>query len=452
LKILIVANGYPPTAVGGVETYTAELSRYLARQGHQVTVFCRESDFSSPDTTLTTEIVDQVKVVRVVNDFKHATSFRQTILDARMEQIFAQHIDREQPDLIHFNHLIALSARLPVIAARHHIPTVTTLHDFWTICHRVNLIDWRGRICPGPLHDVNCAACVVGGTFRQKLAQAIAKSASLVKKTLPVRFRRLLRAAIFESDDLPPALASSPEIFTERLALFTEAVLSSQRILVPSDYVRTQFASNGIPFDRIEVLPLGIEELQAVPALPRESDMLTFGAIGPLQPIKGLDIAIKAFRSVHGEQLRLKIYGRTDLFPRNHVRRVKELAETDSRVSLMGPFDPSDRSAVFATIDVLLIPSRAPETFSFVSREALALGKPVIAAQIGALPEVIHDGVNGFLFPPGEVQSLAKHITAFANDPNLIHRLTVPGPAKIINTIEHGTRMERIYQQILDKQ
>ncbi len=436
--------------MGGVETYTAELSRYLAGQGHQVTVFCRESDFLRPDYTLTTEIIDQVKIVRLVNDYKHSQSFRRTIVDSRLEQIFSDLLAAEQPDLVHFNHLIALSARLPLLASAQKIPTVIMLHDFWTICHRVNLIDWRDRICPGPLHGVNCAVCVVGGSLRQKTSEAIG-SAMQQAKGLFIPHRRLSTGSnLLEIEDPPPALASFPKIFKDRLALFTEAILSAQRILAPSEFVRSQFASNGIPSERIEVLPLGIEIQPALEVAKSAASVLTLAVIGPLQPIKGVDIAINAFRRVPGDQLRLLIFGRSDLYPREYARRVTSLAQTDSRIRLMGPFNPTDRNTVYASMDVLIVPSRAPETFSFVTREALALGKPVIAAHVGALPEVIKDGINGFLFPPGNIQTLAKHITAFANDPDLIKRLTVPGPVKILNTVEHGTQMEAIYHQILD--
>lgn len=451
MHILIVSNGYPPTAVGGVETYSAELSRYLARQGHQVTVFCRESDFSRPDYETTIEWVDQVKIIRVVNDYKHAHSFRQTIIDARLEQIFDEILKSEQPDLVHFNHLIALSARLPLIAAKRKIPAISTLHDFWMICHRVNLIDWRGRICPGPLHGVNCAVCVVGGTLRQKVSLAIGKTARMMKRFLPVPLRRMMRTRFLEEDDKPPALASSPEIFAERLSVFTEAILSCYRVLAPSEYVRSQFASNGIPAERIEVLSLGIEQLADIHKPQATSNLLTFAAIGPLQPIKGMDIAIKAFKKVPEENLRLNIYGRTDLFPRNHVRRVIELAQADPRVSLMGPFNPTDRASIFASFDVLIVPSRAPETFSFVAREALQMGKPVIAARIGALPEIIQHGINGFLFPPGEIQPLAGLLSLFTKDPDIIARLSIPGPVHILNTAEHAELLLAIYRQVLSE-
>jgi glycosyltransferase involved in cell wall biosynthesis len=49
MNILIVANGFPPTAYGGVEVYTYDLARNLNKRGHRVSVFCRESNANLVD-------------------------------------------------------------------------------------------------------------------------------------------------------------------------------------------------------------------------------------------------------------------------------------------------------------------------------------------------------------------------------------------------------------------
>ncbi|HWQ84553.1 MAG TPA: glycosyltransferase family 4 protein [Anaerolineales bacterium] len=448
MKILLVANGYPPTAVGGVETYTAELALSLSGFGDQISVFCRESNFSKPDYGLSTENQGQISITRVVNDHKRATSFRQTFIDPQIEEIFTRYILAEKPDLIHFNHLIGLSARLPLIAAEQNIPAVITLHDFWPICHQVKLIDWQGRICPGPAYAVDCPTCASGGSAQQDGA-LIEKATRLVKRILPARVRRTIRSAMPEGEALPPAMISSPEIFRERLDLFTRAVLAAQRILVPSEYSRTELGKNGLPRERIQVIPLGIA-VQASRS-PRESlsGSLTFATIGPIQPIKGTDIAIKAFSKVPGEQLRLNIYGRHDLFPRDHIKQVLKLAQADPRVSILGPFDPRDRVSIFNAIDVLIVPSPAPETFSLAAHEALAMGKPVLASRIGALPEIIQDGVNGFLFEPGNDTRLAEFITLLASQPGILEKLSMPGTTPILTSIEHAREIKNIYHQVV---
>lgn len=449
MKILLVANGYPPTAVGGVETYTAALSRSLAEQGHSVRVFCRESDFSRPDYEILLEHQDEIAITRVANDYKHATSFRQTFSDPRIDQIFSDFIQAEQPDLIHFNHFIGLSAHLPFIAVNQHIPSVITLHDFWPICHQVKLIDWQGRICPGPAFNVQCSVCVVGGPAHQNTSTIFWKSARLAKHVLPASLRRSLRAVLPGGGDTSPWMDSSPQIFRDRLKIFTQAVLAAQRVLVPSEYVRTQLNNNGFPIQRIDVVPLGIALRPDHPARKTPPDRLTFAAIGPIQPIKGMDIAIKAFSKVPGDHLRLKIIGRHDLYPRDHIEQVFKMAQADPRVSIEGPFDPAERAAIFDTFDILIVPSPAPETFSLVAHEALVMGKPVLAARLGALPEIIQDGNNGFLFEAGNDVQLAELITSLATDPGLKEKLSPPGKTKIITTEDHARQIESIYNQVV---
>ncbi len=161
MRILLVTNGYPPTAFGGVEVYTRDVATALAAQGHQVAVFCRDSDPDAADYTISEDVVDGVPVTRVVNDFKTIESFDQTYRDEHIDAIFDDLLRREKPDVVHFNHLIALSLGLPSVASSHGIPHLTTLHDYWDICHRVRLQDWRERRCPGPIQGGDCYRCVV---------------------------------------------------------------------------------------------------------------------------------------------------------------------------------------------------------------------------------------------------------------------------------------------------
>lgn len=449
MKILMVANGYPPNAVGGVETYSAELSGALARRGHAVKVFCRESNFSQADYKIITEQQDGIPITRLVNDYKQATFIQQTFSDPRLEKIFSDFIQTDRPDLIHFQHLIGLSARLPLIAAEHHIPTIITLHDFWPICHRVKLIDWQGRICPGPAFGVDCVVCTSMGSTKQQRSPIFESAVRLAKHILPARLRRSLRANVPGGEDLPTAWVASPQVFRERTALFLRAVLSARQVLAPSEYVRLELSKNGYPSERIQVLPLGIALRQVKERQKSSPDKLIFAAIGPLQPIKGMDIAIRAFSQVPGEGLRLKIYGRHDLYPREHVREVFELAKADPRVSLEGPFDPSERANIYNTFDVLIVPSPAPETFSLVAHEALTMGKPVVASRIGALADIIRDGINGYLFEPGNILQLTHLLKKFSNDPALIEQLDIPGPAVIYSPNEHACQVEAIYRQVL---
>jgi glycosyltransferase involved in cell wall biosynthesis len=125
---------------------------------------------------------------------------------------------------------------------------------------------------------------------------------------------------------------------------------------------------------------------------------------------------------------------------------VHELAGEDPRIAFHGPFPPDQRAAIYAEMDVLVIPSAAQETFSFVAREALLAGVPVIAARAGALTEILFEGVNGFLYPPEDESALSAIIARIARQPQLLGELRLPGPVEILDTSAHILRLEQVYQ------
>ena len=174
MKILLVSNGFPPRASGGVETYTYDLARSLVEVGFQVAVFCRDSDYDQTDYRISDYLEEGIRIIRIVNDHKKIISFQDTYVDEQVESIFRGYLGELAPDLVHINHLIALSVRLPEIVDEAGIPSVITLHDFWPLCQRVNLIDWQGNVCQGPrLDGTNCSVCVVGGDGKVQLAHSM---------------------------------------------------------------------------------------------------------------------------------------------------------------------------------------------------------------------------------------------------------------------------------------
>jgi len=247
-------------------------------------------------------------------------------------------------------------------------------------------------------------------------------------------------------------MKASAEIFENRYALFKESLLQSTRILVPSKYLRAQFVANGYPARRFEVIPLGIELPSLSASSNPPSNTITFAAIGSIMPAKGIDILIKAFMQVDAEDIRLDILGQTTTAYHSYLRKLKQLAQPDARIHFKGPFDPQHRERIFENIDVLVIPSRMPETFSLVAREALLYGKPVVGSRNGALPEIIVEGINGFLFHPGQADQLEAIINRIAHNPSILSELACPGPVPITTLAEHAATIESIYRQVQAEQ
>jgi glycosyltransferase involved in cell wall biosynthesis len=100
-------------------------------------------------------------------------------------------------------------------------------------------------------------------------------------------------------------------------------------------------------------------------------------------------------------------------------------------------------------MDVLLIPARWHETFSLVTREAVLAGLPVIASRVGAIPEVVQDGVNGYLLPPDDVTAWTAALQRVVKDREIVsafHQAQLN--RKIKSMDDHTMELLQLYRQL----
>lgn len=246
-------------------------------------------------------------------------------------------------------------------------------------------------------------------------------------------------------------LYTSPADFAERRQVFNAALEQVDQVVVPSAFIQSVIAANGYPKERIDVIPLGIGFPELPPRDAARLGPLRFGFVGTLLHTKGLHVLIRAFRAVRDDGIRLDIYGREDIV-QDYTNQVRKMARGDSRITFHGSFSPDRRAEIFEQLDVFVMPSIWHETFSFVAREALQARIPVIASRVGALQEAVIEGVNGYLFPPGDHKALSKIIRGIAKNPQQLKTLSVPGPLQILQVPEHVDRIETVYRQICEAQ
>ena len=126
----------------------------------------------------------------------------------------------------------------------------------------------------------------------------------------------------------------------------------------------------------------------------------------------------------------------------------RELGVLD-RIRLIGVVD--DVAPYLRGADLLLLPSQN-ESFGLVAMEALAAGVPVIASRVGGLPEVVQHGVSGYLFPPGDVEGMARQATAVLRDRPLAERLGRAGAERVACRFPPERiipRFEDLYRRVL---
>ena len=119
------------------------------------------------------------------------------------------------------------------------------------------------------------------------------------------------------------------------------------------------------------------------------------------------------------------------------------------RIRLIGVVD--DVAPYLSGANLLLLPSQS-ESFGLVALEALAAGVPVIASRVGGLPEVVHDGVSGYLFPPGDVEGMARQAVALLRDRSLAERLGRAGAKRAADRYPPERivpRFEELYHRVL---
>jgi len=132
-------------------------------------------------------------------------------------------------------------------------------------------------------------------------------------------------------------------------------------------------------------------------------------SFGHVRPYKGVDIALRAWRMLKSE-VTLVVAGEAWWKSEEEYR---QLARGLDNVRLDLRFIPDAEIAnYFAATDVVLAPYRV-EAQSGVALTAFHFARPVIASTVGGLPEIVEDGVNGFLIPPEDPEALARAIDAF---------------------------------------
>lgn len=115
-------------------------------------------------------------------------------------------------------------------------------------------------------------------------------------------------------------------------------------------------------------------------------------------------------------------------------RRAQEL-QIKANIRFLGPVFGEAKDAAFATAGILILPSHT-ENMPLSIMEGMAAGLPVIASKVGAVPEMIEDGVTGFLFESRDCPALAARIAALLEDPDLRR--------------EMGARARRAAEQLWD--
>ena len=417
MRLALPVHKFPPESLGGTEIYTRTLARALVQAGHTVAVFY-------PSTTVQQLTQDELSegiqrwraplaTARANED--PIRQFWHTFRDQAIEAAFTTFLQAYQPDLVHFQHVQGVSARLIEQAAGR--PRLATLHDYWYFCANSQLIRPDRQPCTGP--SWGCHNCVDCATARADLAGL-----------------RRLRPVVA----LP---------FAYRNAYLRRMTAQIDRLIAPSAFLRQQYIDQGWPGDKIVALENGMDRRRLVDAaaldLPPPAARPHFGFIGTLAWQKGVHILVEAFNQLPPNAA-LTIYGSDSAFP-DYGAELRRLAR-HPHIRFAGPIGFEQVGAALRQFDALIVPSLWYENSPLVIQEAYIMGVPVLASHIGALTEKVQEGKTGLLFAPGDSHALAATLQRVIEHPEQLQTLRqgIQPPPTIE---EHTAQLLRLYQEQL---
>jgi glycosyltransferase involved in cell wall biosynthesis len=173
-----------------------------------------------------------------------------------------------------------------------------------------------------------------------------------------------------------------------------------------------------VPEQHVVVLPNGIDcRLYAAMPLVRSSpeQPLHLLYVGRIARDKGLYELLQGVRLAHelGVDTRLIVAGHGT--EEGRLRRYAQALGITARVCFIGPVFGADKVKLLRGSDVLLLPSYS-EGLPYALLESMAAGVPVIATPVGAIPDVMSDGIHGFLVPPRDGKAIAEALAVLAGD------------------------------------
>lgn len=288
---------------------------------------------------------------------------RDTLWSRQTSVALTETINRFRPDLIHVHNTFPLiSPSLYWAASRAGVPVVQTLHNFRLLC--LNALFLRdGRVCEDCMGKLPWQGVV----------------------------RKCYRGAVAASAVLAGMLALHRGLSTYRSKV--------NRFIALTQFAKQKFVEAGFPEEKIVVKPNFYQARAEGVGLRTEGRN---GAlfVGRLSEEKGVATMLDAWR---GLDISLRVAGEGPLLEQHQWQH-------GANVKFLGRLSGEQVAKEMSQASYLVMPSECYEGFPMVLVEAFAHGLPVVASRLGAMAEIIENGVSGLHFEPGNPQDLAQKI------------------------------------------
>ncbi len=215
-----------------------------------------------------------------------------------------------------------------------------------------------------------------------------------------------------------------------------------RRFLVGSEWMRRELVVNGIPAERVEIvppIPAALGEIRSVP--PSDAPEVLF--VGQVIRGKGVDLLLRALAQVSPP------WHATVVGTGNHLDTCKDLAkdlEIEERVHFAGWVPHDELTPFYVDAALTVVPSRWPEPFGMVGIEAMARGRPVVGFAVGGIADWLEDEVTGLLVQEADTVAMAAAIGRLLGDAALRLRLGEAAVQRVRERYQPSGYLKRLMQ------
>jgi glycosyltransferase involved in cell wall biosynthesis len=447
MHIGFVSQGWSPD-VGGIESHTADLVAELQRLGHRVSALCLDYSGRQEPFGTTRETVLGVEVTRMSYCYHDHDALSMLVRNRSAEEVFGAWLGRHAFDLLHIHHLTGFGLGVLATAKAHGVPQLMTLHDYWPLCPRGQMMRFDGVICRGLDPEV-CGTCIAK-TFPHVMPSTGALSYGPFD-------------AVDESGrplGRPEQLVARDEVVAARRTGFAiQALAGVDCLAAPSARTREIYCEVGLAQEQIVVVENGINveglraEVAGLGKLDEGDRVVRLGIVGSVLPSKGVLELAHAFAELRSTDraahLSLEVHGNMPAYhgDSSYVDQLVELAKTTPGLKICGPFGHGGLAAILKRLDGVAAPSRWEEVFGLTVREARAVGLPVLVSRVGGLPSVVEGGA-GLVLPAEDQGAWMDALELFANDP-IQRRAWASAPRKVHTARQMALEYETLYRGIV---
>lgn len=382
---------------GGSEKYYFELADLLKEKGHEVAFF---SMFNEKN------IKTDCKEYMVKNtDMNSKNVFKafSVIYSKANKKKMIEALEDFKPDIVHINNFQRqLSASIIDAIKEKKIPIVFTAHDVQAVCPAITMLNNEMNICE------KC----MGGKYKNCIKNRCNKG-SILKSTIGAIEGKYYR---------------NKKIYSKKI----------DYIITPSEFYRKKLIEDGIPENKIEAIHNGIDIKEYEINTTDEGYALY---IGRLSKEKGIINLILAFQKLKEG----KLYIAGDGPEKDNILSFIKENQLQDKIKLLGFLDKDNVKKVLSKCKFVVVPSIWYENCPYSVLETLTIGKPVIGANIGGIPELVQDNFNGFTYEYNSIDELSEKMKKLFDDEKLLYKMSKNAKEQAIALYNK----ERYYEKII---